>query len=802
VGRINPTLTRIDVGDSTVREKVFIFSLLLALFCFDRFASAQGEALPLAVGNKWVYDYDYSENVECEFAPSTSEDERGVIYLEVRSEENGVYLIKKTIKSNDGVVSTSHTRLFEDTEGLKEAGSGDIIVHYQQGYWSNYTYLFAESGSDNYSFLSGPDPVSVPSGTYSAHTVSMDWHYEPEIFFPAPIIIDLSSAEFYADGVGLVKSEWEKIIDNQSPPVCEYTYHTQIELTKEVPEGEDVYEPDNSSNQASAINLDSETQSHTFHTSGDVDYIKFNVQGDKEYSIETSNLQGGADTEIFLYDSNGISLLDWDNDSGGRKASQIGYTFPASGTYYAGVREKSGSGIGSYDISVREVLSKLYFPHIVSDAEWWTGIGCVNTANSEASLTMTGYDASGNPVENAASFPNADCRDLTVMGETVSNCPFLSSMGKTVDLAADYFRETESDDLAWARVISNQNITGFELFGTRTLDRLGGVGAPGSGALILYFPHVASDSDWSSRLVLVNTTANTATLSIEGLRDSGASVGYASGVTPLLPKEKVSETIANLFGAAAGQVKYVKVTSSQELTGLLILSHNSNPQIAGEPAITEGAFTLYFPHIPDSPYWKSRVTMINIGNSNAFISVTAYDDNGTPVGTNNFLLRPGEKFFGVPAEMFGGSLPAGAAYLKVISNQKLIGYDLFSTLDEMTMAGVNASAGGLQTFYFPHVASNNTWWTGLVFVNAGTIPASLTMTAYNKNGYALGTAQNLVTLGAREKRVDLAATFFSNNTLPFGAAWFKVESTQPLVALELFGTKNFTQLAGFTVSRE
>ncbi|MBW1679179.1 MAG: hypothetical protein JRJ08_03405, partial [Deltaproteobacteria bacterium] len=347
-----------------MRIRIIAFVLLiLGSSIFEKSANGQENLFPLLVGAKWVYEYSYSEDVECEFASSTSENEPGVIYLEIISEDSDVYLVKKTIKSDDGLVSTSYTRLFKDSGGLKEWPSGKIIIHYRQSSWSNYTYLFAESGSDNKSFLSGPASVSVPSGNYSADKVSMTYHHEPEVYFPAPVIIDISSSEFYADGVGLVKSEWEKTIDNQAPPVCEYAYNTTIELKKEVPDGEDVYEPDNSFNEASVINLISETQSHTFHTSSDADYVKLNVQGDKEYYLETSNLKNGADTEIILYDTDGVTILADDDDSGGGRASRIRYFFPTAGTYFAAIREKNGSGSGGYDISVREVSSELYFPH-------------------------------------------------------------------------------------------------------------------------------------------------------------------------------------------------------------------------------------------------------------------------------------------------------------------------------------------------------------------------------------------------------------------------------------------------------
>lgn len=99
---------------------------------------------------------------------------------------------------------------------------------------------------------------------------------------------------------------------------------------------DDGYEPDDLYGDASPIVVDGAAQSH-LHC--DVDWVTFEgIQG-ATYRMETTNLIGGADTVLELYDSTGTGLLDVDDDGGAGVASRIDHTAGASGTLYLKIRE-------------------------------------------------------------------------------------------------------------------------------------------------------------------------------------------------------------------------------------------------------------------------------------------------------------------------------------------------------------------------------------------------------------------------------------------------------------------------------
>jgi hypothetical protein len=133
----------------------------------------------------------------------------------------------------------------------------------------------------------------------------------------------------------------------------EASYSISVEESTLV-EGADPYEPDDDAGWASQIETDGLSQTHTFHTTTDVDIVWFYADAGLEYVIETGNLLGGCDTILYLYDEDGYELT-YDDDAGeGGYASRIAWEAPADGIYYAVARDyggRAGPGI-SYEIWV------------------------------------------------------------------------------------------------------------------------------------------------------------------------------------------------------------------------------------------------------------------------------------------------------------------------------------------------------------------------------------------------------------------------------------------------------------------
>ena len=130
------------------------------------------------------------------------------------------------------------------------------------------------------------------------------------------------------------------------------SYYNYTEFQPPIP---DAYEPDDNPLLANYISVDGTKQTHDFHVPGDHDWLKFNATSDISYIIETSDLGNESDTYLYLYDTDGTTEIEHDDDSGIGLASKIVWNCSISGTYYIMVRHWSSSAFGpetGYNISV------------------------------------------------------------------------------------------------------------------------------------------------------------------------------------------------------------------------------------------------------------------------------------------------------------------------------------------------------------------------------------------------------------------------------------------------------------------
>jgi hypothetical protein len=178
-----------------------------------------------------------------------------------------------------------------------------------------------------------------------------------------------SRLEWTANESGI---RWIKVRD-QDPSIAGAQVKYDIKITKSVAETPpilgDSYETDDDFTQATEIGINDLGQTHTFHQPGDEDWVKFEAQAGYHYVIETLNLQGGADTVIGLFWSDGIDgpelVDDLRDDSAG--PSRIEWTADQSGTRWVKIRDRDPNKFGltvAYTIRISAELpqGRLYLP--------------------------------------------------------------------------------------------------------------------------------------------------------------------------------------------------------------------------------------------------------------------------------------------------------------------------------------------------------------------------------------------------------------------------------------------------------
>lgn len=132
----------------------------------------------------------------------------------------------------------------------------------------------------------------------------------------------------------------------------------------------DAYEGDDSAATATLVAINT-TQPRNFDSLSDQDWIKFQAQEGVTYTLRTTSLGIGADTYLYLYDTDQTTLLAANDDYDGTLASQISWVAPRDDTFYVLVRHWNPNvgGCGTrYTLSVRDraFIQNIYLPLVLS----------------------------------------------------------------------------------------------------------------------------------------------------------------------------------------------------------------------------------------------------------------------------------------------------------------------------------------------------------------------------------------------------------------------------------------------------
>ncbi len=162
----------------------------------------------------------------------------------------------------------------------------------------------------------------------------------------------------------------------------------------------DDYEPDNAYGSATPIAVNGSAQQHNIYPHpGEQDWVSFPVNAGWKYTIMTvpGADEQDPDTQLALYDSDGSTEIDWDDDEGVGSYSFLEYASGASETVYVCV---TGGSVGTYALSVTGVA----VPRLAADAGVDLGATMVGSTSRRtlvvqntgaAPLTISGVQIEG-----------------------------------------------------------------------------------------------------------------------------------------------------------------------------------------------------------------------------------------------------------------------------------------------------------------------------------------------------------------------------------------------------------------------
>lgn len=515
----------------------------------------------------------------------------------------------------------------------------------------------------------------------------------------------------------------------------------------------DTYEPDDSAAQARPLTLDSVPQSHTISPLGDQDWVTYSVSAGQTVLLQTLN--PACDTEINLYDTDGLTLLASDDDSGPGFSASIVYQYPKSGQYYAEIRDyvtiaptptdwnlppnfgtcayqlvgqftatggatftptitptftptpsptkvastlPPANGVGQY-LAGNDQATTFDLPLVRSDGSYDTIVHVVNATTAATTATIVFYDANGNTTQTVSqrlsAFASWDVDATARLGSAFVGSAVVSATNP-IAVSADLIDSAAAND----NVDSYAGLTGGATSAVLPLV----IDLPPS-------PSIAYDST----IYLQNASDQTAHVTLSFLQKGTA---VATPTITLAPHGS-----ANLSAAAtlAGLnlpifLQPVQIQSDQNVAAVSEFAGNGAEGIEPMQSPSGGASSVFVPRydVSNIPGWNGGIASYNASGASQSFSVSFYDATGALVTTTTsnsatgslitWLIGLGLSFTQQPA------LSAGASYSAVVTTQGSSAITVPS--------GLVSSGGGIPTYAgfsaYPAVSGSPTGGAALV----------------------------------------------------------------------------------------
>ena len=299
----------------------------------------------------------------------------------------------------------------------------------------------------------------------------------------------------------------------------------------------------------------------------------------------------------------------------------------------------------------------------------------------------------------------------------------------------------------------------------------------------LYFPHVASNTNWETEICVINQSDEELTGTFELYSRNGVLLSDRPETIDGLGRRAL--IVGEEFSSPADIRYIVFSTESSSLCGYTKFYKEGLYRVA-VPAVKEiNAGDIYVPHIASNDNWWTGLALVNTTDSQKTLDIQFSTGQ-----TGQIEMAPGEHWSDNIKSFFDGVAQDDIKSAVIKGGSGVIGLELFSK--GKTLSGVLLKDETTDTLYFPHVAQDENWWTGIAAYNPSNSEANLTVIPYAKSGEVLPLFSE--TIPARGKYLGNALQL----RLPEGTEWFKIHSSQPLNGFELFGTTDGNSLGGYS----
>jgi Protein of unknown function (DUF1566)/Kre9/KNH-like N-terminal Ig-like domain len=305
----------------------------------------------------------------------------------------------------------------------------------------------------------------------------------------------------------------------------------------------------------------------------------------------------------------------------------------------------------------------------------------------------------------------------------------------------------------------------------------------------VYFPHIASNRKWETEICIINTSSEqNLSGDLKAYNNSGQEV---SSTPIILGSNGRREIIIGDELPNPSDIGYIIFESdSENVCGYTKLYTEGKYRVA-VPAVSDiNAGDIYLSHIASNTNWWTEISILNTTSSSKELTVEF--DNET---TKSITIAAKEHRAFTINSLFGGEPQPNINSAVIKNGSGIVGLELFGSSDnsgDNYLSGILLEDETTTHIYYPQIASDSTWWTGILAYNPSITSCTLNITPFRDDGTFL--PPQTILLAGQKKYMGMVQDL----DLPEGTAWFRIIATGPITGFELFGTNDRKQLSGYT----
>ncbi|MCK4553230.1 hypothetical protein KAT80_03430 [Candidatus Pacearchaeota archaeon] len=196
-------------------------------------------------------------------------------------------------------------------------------------------------------------------------------------------------------------------------------------------------------------------------------------------------------------------------------------------------------------------------------------------------------------------------------------------------------------------------------------------------------------------------------------------------------------------------------------------------------------YTYSFSHFVNNPNWVTGITLVNRNSGIANLNLKAHNTEGDIIAEEDFVLTSNASLSNKVDNLLNTEGP-GSIIIK--SDKPLTGQETFTALYGKyygNMCSLPLNTENDTKIYFPHIASDKSWKTGIAFCNPNSLDALVRLTMFDTSGYEVG--YNEVEIPRYSQAPAKFARDLFNNGVAIGKSGYVIgESDLPINGLEIF----------------